>query len=208
LFTGIVEEVGIIRSIDHPSDGVRVWVDAVRVREDLGLGDSVSVDGTCLTIISLDNAGFAVGLAPETLRRTTLGSIRPGARVNLEGAVRVGERLGGHYVQGHVDGTATIVDMRVDGDSCVLTFEAPAALMPYIVEKGFVAIDGVSLTVTERLSTRFAVALVAYTRLHVTLGEKSIGSRVNVEVDIIAKYVESVLGDRLGARSPALSGEA
>jgi riboflavin synthase len=208
VFTGIVEEVGRVRSIDREGDGVCMWVDAVAAREGVNLGDSISVDGACLTISSLDAAGFAFGLAPETLRRTTLGSISPEGRVNLERAVRVGDRLGGHYVQGHVDGMATIVAGHDEGDSLVLTFEAPTSLAPYIVEKGFVAIDGVSLTVTERVGTRFSVALVAYTRRHIALGDKLVSSSVNVEVDIIAKYVESILGSRSGARPPALPGEA
>lgn len=203
MFTGIVEEVGPIRSFDRTSDSVRIWVDAVLVREGLALGDSVSVDGACLTIAALDARGFAVGLSPETLRRTALGTAMPGTTVNLERAVRVGDRLGGHYVQGHVDGVANIVSMREEGDSLAVTFEAPAALMPYIVEKGFVAIDGISLTVTERRDTEFSVALVAYTREHVALARKSPGGTVNLEVDIIAKYVESILGERLGAVAPA-----
>jgi len=203
VFTGIVEEVGTLRSLDRTVDGVRVWVDAALVREGLALGDSVSVDGACLTIAVLDATGFAVGLSPETLRRTTLGTAMPGTRVNLERAVRVGDRLGGHYVQGHVDGTATIAAMREEGDSLVVTFEAPTALMPYIVEKGFVTIDGISLTVTERRGSEFSVALVAYTREHVGLAHKFRGGLVNLEVDIIAKYVESILGERLGATAPA-----
>ncbi len=203
MFTGIVEEVGTLRSLDRTVDGVRVWVDAALVREGLALGDSVSVDGACLTIAVLDATGFAVGLSPETLRRTTLGTAMPGTRVNLERAVRVGDRLGGHYVQGHVDGTATIAAMREEGDSLVVTFEAPTALMPYIVEKGFVTIDGISLTVTERRGSEFSVALVAYTREHVGLAHKFRGGLVNLEVDIIAKYVESILGERLGATAPA-----
>ena len=203
MFTGIVEEVGTLRSLDRTVDGVRMWVDAALVREGLAPGDSVSVDGACLTISVLDAVGFAVGLSPETLRRTTLGTAMPGTRVNLERAVRVGDRLGGHYVQGHVDGTATIAAMREEGDSLVVTFEAPIALMRYIVEKGFVTIDGISLTVTERRGSEFSVALVAYTREHVGLAHKSRGGLVNLEVDIIAKYVESILGERLGAMAPA-----
>ena len=167
------------------------------VRDGLTLGDSVSVDGACLTVTALDPDGFQVGLAPETLRRTALEDVREGSLVNLERAVRVGDRMGGHYVQGHVDATARIVDFRPEADSLVATFEVPDSIAPYIVEKGFVAVDGISLTVTERAGSRFSVALVAYTRDHVALADKEPGQRVNIEVDILAKYVESLLAARV-----------
>ncbi len=197
MFTGLVEEVGTVRSLRHSGDSVILAIRAETVREGLTLGDSVSVDGACLTVTALDAEGFEVGLAPETLRRTALETVREGTRVNLERAVRVGDRLGGHYVQGHVDGTATVVGFRSEGDSLVATFDVSAAIARYIVEKGFVAVDGVSLTVTECLGTRFSIALVAYTREHVALTSKVAGDRVNIEVDIIAKYVESLLAARL-----------
>ena len=167
--------------------------------EDVALGDSVSVDGTCLTVTSLDEGGFTFGLAPETLQRTSLGGLSVGSRVHLERAVRPMDRLGGHIVQGHVDGIARIIALQPDADSLRVSFEAPPELARYIVEKGFVALDGISLTVTERVGTRFGVALVAYTRGHVALVEKRIGDPVNLEVDVVAKYVESILGDRVGS---------
>ncbi|HWP36215.1 MAG TPA: riboflavin synthase [Gemmatimonadales bacterium] len=196
MFTGIIEEVGVVRALERAGDHVRLSVRALRARDGLQLGDSVSVDGACLTITALDDEGFEVGLAPETLRRTTLGSVQPGTRVNLERALAVGGRLGGHIVQGHVDGVAHVVDVRPEGDSLLVTYEVPDALAPYIVEKGFVAVDGVSLTVAARSRNRFSVALVAYTQEHVALVDKRVGDAVNIEVDIIAKYVESVLGSR------------
>jgi riboflavin synthase len=198
MFTGLVEEVGRVRSLRQVESGVVLSIDASTVREGLSLGDSVSIDGACLTVTSLDAEGFGVGLAPETLRRTALEEVREGSPVNLERAVRVGDRLGGHYVQGHVDGTATILEFRPEGDSVIVSFEVPDSIAPYIVEKGFVAVDGISLTVTERRESRFSVALVAYTRDHVALANKAPTQRVNIEADIVAKYVESLLASRAG----------
>jgi riboflavin synthase len=197
VFTGLVEEVGTVRSLRHEGESVVLSLRADLVRQGLVLGDSVSVDGACLTVTALDVEGFEVGLAPETVRRTALGEVRDEARVNLERAVRVGDRLGGHYVQGHVDGTATIVEFRPEGDSIIATFDVPESLAPYIVEKGFVAVDGVSLTVTQRVGSRVSVALIAYTRDHVALADKAVGHKVNIEADIVAKYVESLLAARL-----------
>jgi riboflavin synthase len=197
VFTGLVEEVGSVRSLRHEGDGVVLSVAAEVVLEGLVLGDSVSVDGACLTVTALDANGFEVGLAPETLRRTALEDAQQGSAVNLERAVRVGDRLGGHYVQGHVDATAAIVALRPEGDSLIVTFDAPDSLAPYIVEKGFVAVDGTSLTVTESVGGRFSVALIAYTQEHIALAHKQPGQRVNIEVDIIAKYVESLLAARM-----------
>ena len=193
MFTGIVEEIGTVQSLDEREGSVSLYVAARTVCEDLRLGDSVAVNGVCLTVTAHDAAGFAVGLAPETLRRTDLGDLRPGARVNLERAVAAGGRMGGHYVQGHVDGTGEIVSVRPEGDSLWMTFRAPADVLPYLVVKGFVAIDGISLTITERREDTFSVALVAYTQSVVTLASKRPGDRVNLEVDVIAKYVESLL---------------
>lgn len=204
MFTGIVEEVGTVRALQREGEAVTLSIYAPLVREGLAAGDSICVDGACLTVARLDLEGFIVGLAPETVRRTALGCLTDGARVNLERAVRVGDRLGGHLVQGHVDGVATIVGLRPEGDSVVISLEVPPALAPYIVEKGFVALDGISLTVTQRVDCQFSVALVAYTRDHVALVDKREGDSVNIEVDVVAKYVESILGARgqgLGARA-------
>ncbi len=193
MFTGIVEEIGTVRALEERDGGVYLQVGATIVCDDLRLGDSVSVNGVCLTVTQYDAAAFTVGLAPETLRRTNLGDLRAGGGVNLERAVAAGGRMGGHYVQGHVDGTGEIVAARPEGDSLWMTFRAPADLLPYLVVKGFVAIDGISLTITERRDDTFSVALVAYTQSAVTLAGKLPGDRVNLEVDVIAKYVESLL---------------
>ena len=197
MFSGIIEEVGRVRILRRAGDAVELSIKAETVLEGLGLGDSINVDGACLTVTAFDLAGFTVGLAPETLRRTALGALTTNAPVNLERAVRVGDRLGGHIVQGHVDGTARVCDLIPDGDSLSVWFEPAAALMSYIVEKGFIAIDGISLTVAARTRGRFAVALVAYTRGHVALVDKKAGDLVNLEVDVIAKYVESLLGSHV-----------
>jgi riboflavin synthase len=193
VFTGIVEEIGTVESLTERDGGVHLRVTAQVVCQDLRLGDSVAVNGVCLTATAFDASSFTVGLAPETLRRTNLGDLRQGDGVNLERALAAGGRMGGHYVQGHVDGTGTIVGVRPDGDSLWMTFRAPADLLRYFVVKGFVAIDGTSLTIAERRDDTFSVALVAYTQSAVSLARKTVGDRVNLEVDVIAKYVESLL---------------
>ena len=193
MFTGIVEAVGTVRLVDARPGQTVLALHAPDIREGLALGDSVCVDGACLTVTDLDPEGFTVGLAPETLRRTALGSVTEGSRVNLERAVPVGGRLGGHVVQGHVDGVGRIAGLRPEGDSVVVTIEVGEQMSRYIVEKGFVALDGISLTVTERGDRHLAVALVPYTQTHVNLSTKQVGDPVNIEVDVLAKYVESIL---------------
>jgi riboflavin synthase len=185
-----------VRSIEQSGESILLDVDAELVLGDLALGHSVSVDGVCLTVTELHPGGFVVGLSPETLRRSTVGERRAGDAVNLERALQVGARMGGHYVQGHVDGVGRILERRPEGDSEIVTFSAPDVLMPYIVMKGFVAIDGISLTVAGRTPTSFNVALVAFTRGATVLGSKPAGASVNLEVDVIAKYVESLLEGR------------
>lgn len=204
MFTGLVEEMGAVRRLVMDPEGARLSIASTVAREGLALGDSVCVDGACLTVIELDTDGFSIGLSPETLQRTNLGDRKAGDRVNLERSLQVGGRLGGHYVQGHVDGVGHIVEMQPDGDSLRVWFVAPDDLMPYIVRKGYICLDGVSLTITEQVDGRFGVALVAYTQTKITLPNKTIGSTVNIEVDVFAKYVESLLEGRVerdGSRS-------
>jgi riboflavin synthase len=198
VFTGIVEETGRVRAVVVEGDSTSIHIGANRTLDGLRLGDSIAVDGTCLTATRLEPDGFWVGISPETRQRTNLGERVAGDVVNLERAVQIGARLDGHYVQGHVDGVGTIVEKQADGDSLRVWFRAPANLLRYIVVKGFVAVDGVSLTVTDRVDDRFGVALVAYTQGIVALPHKSIGQSVNLEVDVIAKYVESILESRVG----------
>jgi len=186
MFTGIVEEVGIVKAVSPTG----LTVAAAKVLDGTKPGDSVAVNGVCLTATELSADWFAVEVMPETLRRTNLGSLRPGDRVNLERPLAVGGRFGGHFVQGHVDGTGTVASTKPEGEAIILKFEAPAAIMRYIVEKGFIAVDGVSLTVVECSPSAFSVSLVGYTRANTTLGGAKPGDVLNLEVDIIAKYAE------------------
>ena len=193
MFSGLIEALGTVAAIQGDLSGSAVSIDAAMLAADLTPGDSINVDGVCLTVTMADHRAFSITLAPETLRRTTLGLLQVGSRVNLERALRVGDRMGGHYVQGHVDGTARIVQRRPDGNSLVFWLQPPAALTSYIVEKGFVAIDAISLTVTEKTSTRFAIMIIPYTSEHVALSDKAEGDMINIEVDVIAKYVEALM---------------
>jgi len=190
MFTGIVEEVGTVKSVGAG----RLTVAARKVLEDIKLGDSVAVNGVCLTVVEVTSDSFSVDVMPETLRRANLGSLKAGDRVNLERPLAMGGRFGGHFVQGHIDGTSRVVSVTPERDAILLRFEAPPEIMRYIVEKGFIAVDGVSLTVVECSSTAFGVSLVAYTQRNSTLGGKKPGDMVNLEVDIIAKYVERLRG--------------
>jgi len=188
VFTGIIKEVGRV-TLASP---VRLTIAAGGVLRGLEPGGSMAVNGACLTVTSLDNASFSVEVMPETLRRTNLGRLAAGDRVNLEPPLTLGEPLGGHLVQGHVDGTAGVVSVVQGGGEMTVRLEASPDLMRYLVEKGFIAVDGVSLTITGREATSFQVSVVDYTRRHTTLGSRQVGDLVNLEVDIIAKYVEQL----------------
>lgn len=192
MFTGIVEEIGVIQ---EARPGVLV-VGAGEVLRDLKRGDSVAVDGACLTAVELAENSFTVNVQPETLRRTIAGTYAVGRRVNLERALLATGRLGGHIVQGHVDGTGTLTELRPDGDGLIARFQAPAVLMRYIVSKGFIAVNGTSLTVVDVGRDWFTVALIRYTRDHVALLDGGVGQPVNLEVDILAKYVERLFQSR------------
>jgi riboflavin synthase len=200
MFTGIVEEIGEVREARPGTLVIR----AETVMADLKRGDSIAVDGVCLTVVDRTDRTFTVNIQPETLRRTTLGMLTAGQRVNLERAVAVGGRLGGHVVQGHVDATGQIIELRPDGDGLIVRFRAPRSLMRYIVQKGFIAVNGISLTVVDTADDWFTVALVRYTRDHVALLDSGVGAAVNLEVDVLAKYVERLLIDRGTAGSLTL----
>jgi riboflavin synthase len=193
VFTGLVEEVGQVVALEGGPDGARLEIRAPLVREGLAIGDSVSVNGACLTAVALAEEGFAVQCAPETLRRTSVGALAAGAAVNLERALRLGDRLGGHMVQGHVDATGSVLGARPEGESVVLEIAAPPEVLRYVVEKGSIAVDGVSLTVAARLPDRFTVALIPHTLAATTLGPQAVGRRVNLEADVVAKYVEALV---------------
>ncbi|MGH2499249.1 MAG: riboflavin synthase [Candidatus Limnocylindria bacterium] len=196
MFTGIVEEVGTVRHVATTPSGSRLEIACARVLERLAVDDSVNVAGTCLTVIARDDRSFTVDAVPETLSRSTLGRVVRGAHVNLERAATPLTALGGHLVQGHVDGTAALLERHAAGEGARLRFALPQPLARYVVEKGFIALDGVSLTVAALGKTTFDVALVPHTARATTLGRSREGDAVNVEADIIAKYVERLLGAR------------
>jgi riboflavin synthase len=173
-------------------------VQASKVTEDLKLGDSIAVNGTCLTAVNFSRTEFSVDLSPETMRRTSLGQLSEGSPVNLERALLASDRMGGHIVQGHVDSTGRVMASRVDGDSIIFRIRVPKRLNPYIVEKGFIAVDGISLTVVKRGASSFTLAVIPYTLKNTNLATVSIGDRVNLEADILAKYVESLLDRKYG----------
>lgn len=192
MFTGLVEEIGVIGSIAGGPDGARLGIRAERVLDGIALGDSVAVDGACLTVVAVTGDGFEVDAVAETLRRTVLGERAGGDPVNLERALRVGDRLGGHIVQGHVDGTGEVVGVVPEGDGRRLRVHAPGSIARYVVEKGSITVDGVSLTVAARHADGFEVALIPHTLRETTLGDARPGRRVNLEVDLVAKYVEAL----------------
>jgi riboflavin synthase len=195
MFTGIVEEVGsvVAMDLDHPERGLVIR--ATTVPEDTQVGDSIAVNGACLTVTAVDPGAFAVGVMPETLRRSNIGDLRPGDQVNLERPLQPTSRLGGHFVQGHVDGTGSVVSVTPEGNAVAVRIEAAAEVLRYIVEKGFIAVDGASLTVTGVDDRGFAVALVPYTQEHIARGLMTRGHRVNLEVDVLAKYLEKLVVD-------------
>jgi riboflavin synthase len=199
VFTGIVRELGRVESVDATAGGARLTIHAPETAASTALGDSVSVNGVCLTATAAGDGTLAFEAVPETLARSTLGSLAPGAPVNLEPALRAGEPLGGHVVQGHVDGVARVVSLEPEGDGARLTLELPGGLARYAVEKGSVTIDGVSLTVAGLDGGRIAIALVPHTLAATTLGSLTPGDEVNVEADILAKHVERLLEARGGS---------
>ena len=194
MFTGIVEELGRVRAITHADGGARLEISCTEVIDDAAIGDSIAVNGCCLTVVELGDDSWAADAQIETLDRTTLGGLAPGDPVNLERPLRLGDRLGGHLVLGHVDGVGEVVNVepQADGSSRV-TVRAPAELAPYLVEKGSVTVDGVSLTITTVEDAEFGVALIPHTLAVTTLGVRNAGDRVNLEADMIAKHVERLL---------------
>lgn len=195
MFSGIVEEVGKIRSYDLR----RMTVEASDVLQDLKVSDSISVAGVCLTVVELADGAFTVETVPETVERSNFGAIKLGSGVNLERALALGDRIGGHMVQGHVDGRGEVTSATEDGNSVRIRFACEPDLLRYIVEKGFITIDGTSLTITAVHGDGFEVAIIPFTFKHTTLNERAIGDTVNIEVDVTAKYVERLV-------SPYLSG--
>jgi riboflavin synthase len=193
MFTGLVADLGRIADVQRSADGARVWVES-QLAADLHEGDSVAVNGVCLTATGVGEGAFQAEVMNETLRRSSLRDLQAGTEVNLELPLRATDRLGGHVMQGHVDGVGTIAGVQDDGFSRRVTVSAPSELMRYLVEKGSVAVDGVSLTVAELDYSSFTVSLIPETQQRTNLGRAEVGTRVNLEVDVLAKYVEKLVG--------------
>lgn len=205
MFTGIVEEIGKVRELRTVEEvGYELTIEANDVLVDVKMGDSIAVNGICLTVTEFDSHAFTVGLSPETLRKTSLGEAVPGYAVNLERALQPNSRMGGHFVQGHVDGTGEIVSMEAEGDSLWIKVRTDPSLLRYIVPKGFITVDGTSLTVVDVFDDDncFNFMLVAYTQQKVVIAGKKVGNKLNLEVDILGKYVERLLS---GYRNPVAS---
>ena len=193
MFTGIIEELGVVEALEDQGDAVRLTLRGPHVTVDAALGDSISVNGCCLTVAERDGETFTADVMRETLEKTSLGALQPGARVNLERAVTPATRLGGHVVQGHVDGTGSVVRRERSEHWELVEVSLPAGLSRYLVDKGSVTVDGVSLTVVSVADESFTVSLIPETLARTTLGTKQPGDPVNLEVDVIAKYVERLI---------------
>jgi len=201
LFTGLIEEKGHLKKINPGSEGAGLIIGARKVLSDIKTGDSIAVSGPCLTVTAMDRDSFTAWAMPETLKRSNLGSLQVGQPVNLERALALGDRLGGHLVSGHVDAVVTLTGRREQGGAYILNFDLPDFLAKYIVAKGSVALDGVSLTVIEVEKNHFSVGLIPITAAETTLGQKETGSPINLEVDMIGKYVEKMLTPHLHGES-------
>ena len=196
MFTGIVEEMGAIISIDKTFAGTRMTILASAVMGDLNIGDSISVNGACLTVVSKTDRNFSVEVSPETLSVTTLGQFTAGSPLNLERAMKLNERLGGHLVAGHIDGVGTIRSRQQDGNAILLTIEAPPEILRHCILKGSITADGISLTINHVTDRGFTVSIIPHTAKVTTLGLKQVGDQVNLESDLVGKYVERLLQER------------
>lgn len=196
MFTGLVEEMGTVTALEPQGDAVRLTIGASTVLSDARLGDSIAVNGVCLTVATRDDDSFTADVMQESLDRSALGALTKGTKVNLERAMAVGDRLGGHIMQGHVDGTASLLSRTVSEHWEVLRFSLPAELNRYVVEKGSIAVNGTSLTVSSVGEDFFEVSLIPTTLAETTHGSLEVGDEVNLEVDVMAKYVEKMLGNR------------
>lgn len=191
MFTGIIEELGTVGQMDRRPDSIRLTIEAEKVLEGTNLGDSIAVNGVCLTVTSMTDHAFTADVMHETMNRSSLGDIRPGSKVNLERAMQLNGRFGGHIVSGHVDGTGHISRVVTDGIAKVFTISIPKDMAPFIVEKGSIAIDGISLTVASVGNSQFTVSIIPHTMANTTLLMKHSGAVVNLETDVIGKYVHN-----------------
>jgi riboflavin synthase len=196
MFTGLIEDIGTVCDVQRTPEGARLDISAPGMAGGVALGESVAVNGVCLTVIERSGNRFAFDAVPETLARSSLGSLKKGVRVNLERALAVGQRMGGHFVQGHVDGTGALADVRKDGNAKVLTIDAPRELMRYMAPKSSVALDGISLTLVDVTADRFTVWIVPHTWENTNLQFRSVGDSLNIEVDLIARHIERLLSAR------------
>ena len=191
MFTGLVEELGRVAALEPSGDGIRLRIDAETVLDDIELGASIAINGVCLTVVDFDNTSFSIDAVPETMDRSNLNELEPESMVNLERAVRASDRLGGHIVQGHVDATTRIIEIEpYDDGSFRYDFELSDELAPYVVEKGSITLDGISLTIASLGDDQFSIAVIPHTAEVTTLGSRRVGDELNVEVDVLAKYVE------------------
>jgi len=198
MFTGIIEELGTVKAVNKGRESAALQISAEKVVEGLNLGDSLAVNGVCLTVVDFDRTGFSAEVMAETLRKSNLGKLKSGDKVNLERAMRLGDRLGGHLVAGHVDATGTIKSSVREDIATVFTVLAPEEILRYVIAKGSVAIDGISLTVVDYDKKSFRVSIIPHTASQTTLGFKKSGDTVNLEADMLAKFVERLLEGRVG----------
>lgn len=199
MFTGIVEEIGSIMSMDVRTGATSLVINCQTALNGMHLGDSIAINGVCLTVVDLSEHSFTTEAVPETLHRTNLGHLNKGSPVNLERSLTLDRSMGGHYVQGHIDGIARIERLESEGEAFNYYFETPPELLRYLVPKGFVAVDGASLTVVNVDAQGFSVTLIPHTQKWTVMGKEQIGYRVNIEVDIMGKYIEKLMGEKLSS---------
>lgn len=204
MFTGLIEEVGIMEGATSGEKSMKLTIRAKKVLEGIKKGDSISTNGVCLTVASFDSSTFTVDVMPETMRKTNLGKLKKGSPVNLEGALRAGDRLGGHIVSGHIDGTGRIIEYKDEDIATWLTVETKSEIMKYIIPKGSIAIDGTSLTVVDTAENSFRVSLIPVTKEETVLLKKKAGDEVNLECDIVGKYIERLLTFREDSRESSI----
>jgi riboflavin synthase len=197
MFTGIIEEMGSVKALRHEAGAARLAVSASRVLGGTAPGDSICVNGVCLTVVNMDKSGFSADVAVETLKVTNLGELKTGTKVNLERALQLSARIGGHLVSGHVDAVGRIREKREEGNGWRIFIDAPDTVLRYVIKKGSIAIDGISLTVADVDKKGFSIAMIPHTAKLTTLGFKSSGDSVNLETDLIGKYVERLLAGRV-----------
>nr|WP_320051046.1 riboflavin synthase [uncultured Desulfuromonas sp.] len=205
MFTGLIEDVGTIRELRHGASSVQLSVATSIPMTEIALGDSIAVNGICLTVIRFGNGAFVADVSPETLGCTNLGGLAPGSSVNLERALKLSDRLGGHLVSGHVDDVAIVTERRPDGNAIRFTFHLAPHTLRYVVPKGSITIDGISLTVNDVTDETFSVAIIPHSLEQTTLKNVQVGGRVNIETDIIARYVEKLLGQAPAAQGGSLT---